>query len=250
MSVGAEDFLGQPGFVQDQGRSRRQGLPTMKAFLFLLISTAVCLAASEPSKDTRWEIITSGPVSVPIPNGWRNFDGMQPSLLIFRQGDGITFPMFDEAGQPLQMGITVEKFAATTDSTETIAQKTAEGASRDPRLKPVGDDSLESVVLSDQTKGTFLIKEFIKSTHRRSLQMKLFIKDADATSWVISGYIVGGKDSPLPTRNSRLAVWIRAHLLSATLTKKAVDTKALDAAYDATKAIHPIDGTTNAGHAF
>lgn len=219
----------------------------MKTFLLFLISTAVSLAAGEPSKENRWEIISSGPVSVPIPKGWRNFDGMQPSLLIFRQGDGITFPMFDEAGQPLQMGITVEQFASTSDSTETIAKKTADGASHDPRLKPVGDDWLEPVVLSDQTKGTLLIKEFIKSTHRRSLQMKLFIKDADAMPWVISGYIVGGKDSPLPTRNSRLAVWIRAHLLSAALTKKAVATKALDAAYDA---INPIDATTNPAHTF
>lgn len=203
----------------------------MKAILLLILSLTIALAAEGQPSAPGWEITSTGPVTVAVPKGWRNFDGIQPTMILFRQGDGIGVPFADETGAPLQLGLTVEKFATTTDSTEAVAKKTDEGASADPRLKGVGEAQLSPVVLSDGTEGTLLIREFIKSAHRRSLQMKLIVKDADATVWVISGYIVGGKDSQLPTPSSPLATWLRAHLLSLTMTGKAVDPATLEAAY-------------------
>jgi hypothetical protein len=200
----------------------------VKSLLLLLLSTTLAFTA-DATQPVGWEIASAGPASVAVPKEWRNFDGIQPSMLIYRQGDGISVPAADETGAPLQIGITVERFAPTADSLETVAKKTAAGAARDPRLQPEGEERLIPVVLSDQRQGLLQTKVFIKSTYRRSLQIKLFVKDADTAVWVASGYI-GGKESRLPTADSHLAAWLRAHLLSLTADEK-IDTKALETAY-------------------
>lgn len=207
----------------------------MKLVLLFLLSLMIAVAADKPPITTAvsWEVATSSPVSVAVPKDWRNFDGMAPRIVIYRQGDGVGVPAADETGAPLQIGLTVEKFATSNDSTELIAKETAGGAARDPRLESIGDGTFVPVTLSDRTEGTFFTKEFIKSVHRRSLQMKLVVKDADRRVWVVSGYIVGGKDSRLPTPNSPLALWLKAHMLSLTVGGQAIDPKPLEAAYNA-----------------
>jgi hypothetical protein len=204
----------------------------MKKLLPFLISATALIATAEPAPSNHpWEVASSGKVSVAVPKDWRSFDGIQPAMVIYRQGDGIGVPMVDETGAPLQIGITVEKFPPSEDSIEVIAKKTSEGALRDPRMQIAADDIVEPLTLSDQTKAVYLTKQLIKSVHRRSLQMKLFTKDPEGNVWVVSGYIVGGKDSRTPTPKSPLALWLRAHLASATVTGKPIDSKPLQSAY-------------------
>ncbi len=204
----------------------------MKKLILLLISVTSLIARAEPAQsNTPWEVASSNTTSVGVPRDWRSFDGIQPAMVIYRQGDGIGVPMVDETGAPLQIGITVEKFPPSADSIDAIAKRTSEGALRDPRMQIAADDIVEPVTLSDQSGAVFLTKQLIKSVHRRSLQMKLFTKDAAGNVWVVSGYIVGGKDSRIPTPKSALALWLRAHLVSATVTGKPIDTKSLESAY-------------------
>ena len=158
-------------------------------------------------------------------------DGIKPTMPLFRQGDGIGVPSVDETGAPLQIGLTVERFPAAEQSTETIGRELVKGATKDPRLEKVGKESVEAVKLFDQTEATLVTTEFIKSGNRRSLQIKLIGKDAAGQIWIVSGFLVGGRDSKWPTPTSKLGAWLRAHVISLTLTSKDVDQKSLEAAY-------------------
>lgn len=158
-------------------------------------------------------------------------DGIKPTMPIYRQGDGIGVPGVDETGAPLQIGLTVEKFPAAEESTETIAKELARIATKNPQLKIVGKESVEPVKLSDQTAATLLTAEFIKEGSRRSLQMKLVAKDSKGQLWIATGFLVGGEESKWPTPKSKLGMWLRAHLVSLTLTGKDVDQKNLETAY-------------------
>ncbi len=168
-----------------------------------------------------------------VPKGWRSLDGIKRTMPVYRQGDGMGVSEVDETGEPLQIGLTLERFPADDVSTETIAKELAKGASKNPRLQMVGKEVVEAVKLSDQTEATLVTTEFIKEGSRRSLQMKLIAKDASGQIWIVSGFLVGGKESQWPAPKSKLGVWLRAHLVSLTLTGKEVDAKGLEAAYRA-----------------
>jgi hypothetical protein len=206
-----------------------QATPGKAEFNETLADTA---SVAAPPRNMPWETATSGLVSLAVPKGWRSFDGIRPTMVIYRQGDGIGVPMADETGGPLQIGITAERFPASEEPLDAIAAETAKGAENDPRLKRAKKDLSETVTLSDQTSAIFTAGEFIKSSTRRSLQMKLFTKAPDGSVWVVSGYIVGGKDSTWPTHDSPLATWLRAHLVSLTLTGKEIDARALESTYE------------------
>lgn len=236
---GATDLVPRPHLGMDETIAFRNAFEEFSAFqanpVTIEFNTTIdgSPAVSAPSQNTAWDIVTTGSVRLAIPKGWRNFDGMQPAMVIFRQGDGIGVPSFDETGSPLQIGITVERFPPSERSLDVIAAETAAGAERDPRLKRIKKDYMESLALSDRTAAVFTSSEFTKSSMRRSLQMKLFTKVSDGTIWVVSGYIVGGKDSTLPARESAFALWLRAHMVSVTLTGKEIDARAIDTAYQA-----------------
>jgi hypothetical protein len=95
-----------------------------------------------------------------------------------------------------------------------------EAARKVPALELVGQESVEEVTLADGTEALLLTAEFVKEQRRRSLQMKLLARDKDAASYVLSGFLVGGKESQVPTPTSGLARWLRAHLTSFTLDGK------------------------------
>ncbi|MGH8622416.1 MAG: hypothetical protein ACRET3_09780 [Burkholderiales bacterium] len=150
---------------------------------------------------------------------------------VYRQGDGIGVSAVDETGAPLQIGLTVEKFPPARESTATIARELARSATRNPQLEMVGKESVEAVQLFDKTATTLVTTEFIKAGSRRSLQMKLIGKDRKGQIWIVTGFLVGGKDSKWPTPTSKLGAWLRAHVVSLTLTGMEVDQKSLAAAY-------------------
>ena len=178
-----------------------------------------------------WETASADPAKVAVPKGWRGFDGIKRTMPIYRQGDGIGVPAVDETGEPVQIGLTVEKFPPARESTETIAKELARSSTQNPQLEMVGKESVEAIKLSDQTAATLVTTEFIKGGSRRSLQMKLIGKDGKGQIWIVSGFLVGGKDSKWPTPKSKPGTWLRAHLVSLTLTGKEIDRKSLEAAY-------------------
>ncbi|MBI1371362.1 MAG: hypothetical protein GC159_01180 [Phycisphaera sp.] len=199
----------------------------------LLLSAMVLspsLAAEEES-NTPWEVIKVGNGAIAVPRGWRSFDGLKPTMPIMRQGDGIGVPLVDETSSPLQIGLTVELFPESSDSVRQTVDKLIDGAKRAPGLEQQGKESVKSLKLSDGTEALLLEIAFIKQKSRRSFQMKLVAKGPDSTTWIASGYLVGGKDSTWPINSGRLVEWLKAHVVSMTLNKERIDTKAVEAAY-------------------
>src|SRR5262245_34773477 len=110
-----------------------------KPLLYLAIVSVVCTAHGAP--DTAWETVSVESAKIAVPKEWRNFDGIEPTRPMYRQGDGIGVPGTDEIGAPLQIGLTLEKFPATGDSTETIAKGLAKASTKNPELEMVGKES-------------------------------------------------------------------------------------------------------------
>jgi hypothetical protein len=205
----------------------------MKSLLtLLLVAFSQCaFGAGETASGDPWDLVSADSAAIAVPKDWRRFDGMQPTMPIYRQGDGIGVPSVDETGAPVQIGLTVEKFPPEADDTDAIAREITKGAALNPELKMVGQGKFEALVLSDRRKATLVTTEFLKGTQRRSYYMKLVTKGDSGEVWVATGYIVAGRDSELPNPKSALAVWLRAHVVSLMVTKRELDRNALEAAY-------------------
>ena len=203
----------------------------MKTMLLFLALAGVLAAANSNTSAATWETVSTGSAKVAVPKGWRNMDGIENTMPVYRLGDGIGVPVVDETGAPLQIGLVVEKLPPAKKSTEALAREAVKDAMKDPRLQLVGKESVESVTLSDQTTATLETTEVIKAGSRRKLQMQLYAKDSRGQVWVVTGFLVGGKTSQWPTPRSRLGAWLRAHIVSLTLTGTAIDSKRLQAAY-------------------
>ena len=148
-----------------------------------------------------------------VPRGWRSLDMLiSAKNRLYLNGDGIGAPAIDETGSPVQIGMMVERYPNTTDTVRRGAERLLANAKRNPRLKLIGKARIESLRLSDGTEAALLTTEFIKSGSRRSLQMKLLAKDAASNGWVVSGFLVAGKNSNIPKPDSPQAQTLRAHL--------------------------------------
>lgn len=197
-----------------------------------IVPIVVALTQSAARADeARWEVVAVGSGKLAVPKSWRNLDGIQPRLVIYRQGDGIGVPRVDETDSPLQIGLIVEKLPASKESVKEIMDRLAEQAKKVPRLELVGKESIEDLKLVDGVAAKVLTAEFIKEGSRRSLQMKLVVKDADGTAWIVSGHLVGGKDSKWPKPDSKYAKWLRAHLTSLSLDAEKFAKDRIEAAY-------------------
>lgn len=202
-----------------------------------LLLAALALIAASPARaadsaaETPWELVAVGSGKIAVPKGWRSFDNIQPRMVLYRSGDGIGVPALDENRAPLQIGLTVETFPGAKEPIENIMDSLVRQAKKVPRMELVGKESVEAIKLSDGSAALFLTAEFIKEGHRRSLQMKMVVKDAEFTAWIVSGHLVGGKESKWATPNSSLARWLRAHLTSLSWEEKKLDEAKLRAAY-------------------
>lgn len=202
-----------------------------------LLLAVLALIAASPARaadkvaETPWEVVAVGPGKIAVPKGWRSFDNIRPRMVLYRSGDGIGVPALDETKAPLQIGLTVEQFPGAKEPIKNIMDSLVQQAKKAPRLELVGKESVEAIKLSDGSEALFLTAEFIKEGHRRSLQMKMVVKDADSTAWIVSGHLVSGKASKWATPRSGLARWLRAHLTSLNWEEKKFDEAKLRAAY-------------------
>lgn len=181
--------------------------------------------------DSNWIMISVGTGKIAVPKGWRDFRGIRPPMVLYRQGDGIGVPIVDETGSALQTGMTAEKFPTAKQSVGEIMDGLVKGAKQAPRLELVGKETVEDVKLADGTAGKLMTAEFVKEGRRRSLQLKLVVKDDQGTAWVVSSHLVGGLESKWPKPGSKYAKWLRAHLASLSLDPEKFDPKSVDAAY-------------------
>ncbi len=190
----------EPG---DQQSTAEQNEPT----------TAV--TPKKPDQIAVGELYVTDEFALLIPAGWRNMKSLTSgNLKLYLNGDGIGVPAVDETRAPLQIGMTVEKYRNTTDSLAKGIKRLIANAKRSRRLKLVGEAKTESCRLKDGTEAALLTMEFIKEGYRRSLQIKLLAKDSASNGWVVSAFVVGGKDSTIPTADSTVAKLLRAHVTS------------------------------------
>jgi hypothetical protein len=198
----------------------------------LLIVGASLLTRPAGADEAPFDVVTAGPGGkIAVPKGWRSFDKIKPEMLIYRQGDGIGVPALDETQAPLQIGMTLEKFGGSKETPRQIVDQLAAAAKKAPRLEIVGEESVQAVQLSDGTAAILLKAEFVKEGRRRSFQMKLVAKDADSNAWIVSGHLVGGKESKWPTAQSNLVKWLEAHLVSFCLDGQKFDAEKVATAY-------------------
>lgn len=195
-----------------------------------LIAGSRVQATGKPG-EVPWDLVAVGPGKIAVPKGWRKLDNIQPRIVLYRSGDGIGVPLLDETKSPVQIGLVVEKFPGAKESIKDIMNSLVEQAKKAPRLELIGKESVQAVKLSDDTEALFLTAEFIKEGRRRSLQMKMVVKDADSTAWIVSGHLVSGKESKWPTAESGLARWLRAHLTSLSWDERKLNEAKLLAAY-------------------
>jgi hypothetical protein len=203
--------------------------------LLLVLANALGIGDTAAPKSTTanvpWEVAAAGPASLAVPTGWRKLDGIRPNTLLFRQGDGIGIPAQDDTGEPLQAGLVLEQLADAKGSLREVAAGVIAGAKKDARLKLTADPTIEPVKLSDSTDAIVVTSVFLKDGSRRSLQLKLIARGSDSRTWMVSGFLVGGKDSRWCAPGSELAKWLRVHLMSLRLTPGKVDEKPLREAY-------------------
>ncbi len=200
--------------------------------LLLPLALASFVSAQQaPRSSDPWQVVRVGPGSIAVPRDWRILDGLRPRTLVFRQGDGIGIPLLDDTGQPLQAGVVVEEHFSAKKNLREIADEILAGAQADSRLKPLADPRVDALKLTDSTEALFMSSMFLKEGQRRSLQLKLIARSADSRLWLVSAFLVGGKDSRWCTVDSELGRWLGAHVLSLTLTPAALDEGRLREAY-------------------
>jgi hypothetical protein len=209
-------------------------MTTSFALLLVLANTPGTSGTAAPKTtpaNLLWEVAAVGPASLAVPTGWRKLDGLRPNTLLFRQGDGIGIPAQDDTGEPLQAGLVLEQLADAKGSLRDVAAAVIAGAKKDARLKLTVDSTIEPVKLSDSTDAVVVTSVFLKEGHRRSLQLKVIARGSDSRVWMVSGFLVGGKDSRWCGPGSELAKWLRVHLMSLRLSPGNVDERPLREAY-------------------
>lgn len=168
----------------------------------------------EPEDGKPYEIVRFDAAALAVPQNWRMLPSRSRQMLTVRSGDGIGVPAADETGEPLQIGLTVERFPAGKDSLDVGLEQVVKSAQSNPRLEVVGKESVEKLKLTDGTAAVLATMEFVKDDGRHSLQLKLLSKDDRDNGWIISAFLVGGKASKLPTPKSELAQWLRSYVVS------------------------------------
>lgn len=216
-------------------------IPLAVFFLASILSAAgaerggPAVSASAPaSAPAKWAVYRDKEFTLIVPSGWR--DQKMPGIVLYLQGDGIGVPLVDETGDPIQIGLTIERYVNQKGTALEGARQNAAAAKRNPRLEPVKDPSVEEIKLSDGTPAAYLSVEFIKEGSRRSLQQKVFAKDANSTGWVAIGWIVCGKDSELLEKVPQLPRLLRAHIESLCFDPQKVSEDAVRKAYQPTTA--------------
>jgi hypothetical protein len=186
---------------------------------------------TRPGAATPWNVVRTRQYAIAVPKGWRRMPGQLGPHVLYVTGDGIGAPIVDETGAPIQIGMTVERYGVTKESVASAAARSMQGVKQNPRLKAVAQDPVANVKLADGRAATLIRTVFIKDQTRRSLQLKMFAKDGNSRGWVVSAWIVTGRDSQFIARNKTLEAVLRAHVTSLCFDSTKFSTKALAAAY-------------------
>jgi hypothetical protein len=167
----------------------------------------VLLAAAQSSFAGSWDLVQVDRALVAVPANWRAFDAPNPRVKLYRSGDGFGFPELDETGEPLQIGLMVETAPSTERTLDEVTRSLGEAAKHAPNLE-LQRTTVRPLKLADGTDAVLSTMEFTKEGSRRSLQLKLVARDPKGTTWIVSGFLVGGMSSQWPRPDSKIAQWL------------------------------------------
>jgi len=181
--------------------------------------------------DRPWEVVGTKEFTIAVPKGWRKLPELVLNNVVYLNGDGIGAPVVDETGNPIQIGMAVERYGKVKDSAVEGAKRNLGTLEYDPRLKVLSKNPPQPLKLSDGTDAAFNRVLLIEDRSRKSLQMKLFAADSNSRGWVVSAWIVTGRDSQFIENNAPLENRLRAHVTSLCFDQSKFNTSALAAAY-------------------
>ena len=159
-------------------------------------------------------------IRLAVPEGWGRFTALeQGSRVVHLVGDGKGLPAVDERGGPLQVGLSIERFAGDATVDARVESLTAESKAA-PGRTLVGQVETETVKLAGGADGRMMYVTFDKGRGRKSFYEKLVVADPRGGTWVVTGWIVASADSTLPRRGSVLEKRLLPYVQSLTVPGK------------------------------
>ncbi len=204
------------------------------ALAILAFALTAALAAPAPKAADEaggCEVLHEKDFSVVLPRDWRKMDLAGTHYRVYLNGDGMLTPIADATGQPIQVGLTIEPYPNQKGNVLDGARRNVAAIDRNPDLKRVGEPVYKEFKLSDGTPAVLVAVEFIKEKTRRSSYQKVFVVDKDSTGWVLSAWIVAGKDSDFAAKNPAITNILQAHVCSFCLDKDKLDVEPVKKAY-------------------
>lgn len=203
----------------------------MKMLFAVGISTVCSLTfaqAAEPS----WMAINETGFSMIIPGAWRRISMREGDpLRLYLSGDGVGAAPMDDTGEPLQLGIVVERATATKETAEELAKKSLQGVRDDPKAALLSEGTIQPIQLCDGSKAALLTTEFLrKDKDRKSVYLKVIAVDRQSVEWSATAWMVLGKKA-IP--NHRLLNKMRSHIMSFCFDPKRLTDQNVKAAYAA-----------------
>jgi hypothetical protein len=178
-----------------------------------------------------WQRVEGKGYAIYAPKGWRKMGFDMPNIPLYMNGDGIGAPAVDETGQPIQIGLDVERFRHQKGAAMDAAKRNLKNVDRNRRLQRIGKGSVTPLRLSDGTDAALLTVEFYKDRTRRSCVQKVFALDRKSTGWVVTAWIVCGRDSRFVKACPWAATRLRAHITSLCFDARKLTDERLRAAY-------------------
>lgn len=232
--------------------------------------------ASAPAENANWKVLKTEDFVIAVPRGWPQQTGV---ALPFFVGDGKVAPAKDEFGEPIQVGIRVERYEFTKDPPGVTAQKDMKKTSKDlqavstykgdPARPKVTDAHFDTVRLSDGTEAAFVRTRMIKKGPRQGLELKIFAKEKvpvtkdkgptardkgptakattakpqDLRGVIVTAWISTSIRSQFITKSKDLERLLKAHLTTLCFNPEKFDTTALDKAYESKPTSQPTSAT-------
>jgi hypothetical protein len=204
----------------------------------LLLALSVLVSGAAPPKPAPtegpgWVLHPGDGFALVAPAAWRRLNTVENSMLrLYLNGDGLAAPAVDASGQPVQVGLIVERRGPTSVTLVQLADKDLVGLRSDRRMADIRVGKSESFLLADGTRAVLQTVEFsrVDKGGRRTHYTKLFTVDAQGVEWHLAAWTAAGPGS---APDAKLLALLRAHARSLTFDRTKVRTDDVAAAYAA-----------------
>lgn len=173
-------------------------------------------AATQPSS----RVVRGDGFAIRLPADWRDNSARWSARANVQLDEISDGPFADDVGDPLRLGITVQRQGSGSGWPTTGADVYARGAFSSWGRTRIGEATTRAVTLADGTPGVVLVTYFLNhfSTTqplRHRLEQRLFVSPAsDRSGWMVTGSIECAARSQLAAPDGAAAAWLEAHVLS------------------------------------